>query len=580
MVDNPWLELRRQARNGGLVVADGAAQAAVRNAAEVAYRLGFVRDMTGPLTEHIGFSDNGVLKSAITMAERCNHEGRRLNGIIDHYIDLVNAMGETLIDADNKYKTAEEDSRSQFDKVKKSMGPDNVSMPTDGLGTGTAPVWYEGSLEDHDAKAGATGLPKVGGNHYGDAIGAENPYAQRGKWFWEVGQGIHHDKVAEKSSVWKWVGSRVDEGFTNLVNGLEQLETKGLWKGDGADAAIAAAKKFKAQATDFTGDLRVMAGTLYYFSGVLEFIKRVSPDDWNDEWNGTKTETDIAATEAKWFAGWYTPGLAKASANIPIFTDPTVPASTTSGGGGGQNQGGGGSGSSGGQNKFGLKSGTTPNLTMPSGTKPGGTDPSGTKPGGTDPSGTKPGGTDPNGTKPGGTDPGGSSSSGDGSGSGSSSGSSDSSGLSSALSGLQSAAQQASSAASTKKASTAAGADLSGLSSLLGQAKQGAGKGGGGAGGGGGPATNPAAALSQRLFPRAAVSAEGSMVASASASRAGIAASGAGMPMGGMPMGGHGAQGGQQGGKEHKRPDFLDSTEYLEEAMGAPPIVAKPVVEG
>lgn len=578
MVDNPWLELRQQARNGGLVVASGAAQNAINNAAEVAYRLGFVKDLTGPLTSHIGFSDNGVLQSALTMAERCNHEGRRLNGIIDHYIDLVNAMGETLIDADNKYQDAEGDSRSQFDKVKKTMGPNNVSMPTDGLGTGTAPVWTEDSLEAHDAKAGATGLPKVGGNHYADAIGAENPYAQRGKWFWEVGQGIHHDKVAEKSSIWKWVANRVDEGFTNLVNGLEQLETKGLWQGDGADAAIAAAKKFKAQAGDFTGDLRVMAGTLYYFSGVLEFIKRVSPDDWRDEWNGTKTETEIAATEAKWFAGWYTPGLAKASANIPILQDPTVPApktttttSTTRGGG---------TTTPNTKNQFGLGTLPNPNNTNPNNTKPNGTDPNNTKPNGTDPNGTKPNGTDPNGTDPNGTNPNGTNPNGTNNGSNSgTSNSGDSSGLTSALSGLQSAAQQASSAASTKKASTD-GSDLTGLSSLLGQAKKAAGKGGGGGGGagGGGAATNPAA-LSQRLFPRAAVSAEGAMTVSASASRAGIAASGAGMPMGGMPMGGHGAQGGQQG-KEHKRPDFLDSTEYLEEAMGAPPVVAKPVVEG
>jgi hypothetical protein len=56
---------------------------------------------------------------------------------------------------------------------------------------------------------------------------------------------------------------------------------------------------------------------------------------------------------------------------------------------------------------------------------------------------------------------------------------------------------------------------------------------------------------------------------------------GQGAPMGGMPMGGGGAAGAAQGGqqKDHKRADYLDSTEWLEEGIGEPSVVAKPVVD-
>ncbi|UGT59998.1 hypothetical protein [Nocardia asteroides] len=122
------------------------------------------------------------------------------------------------------------------------------------------------------------------------------------------------------------------------------------------------------------------------------------------------------------------------------------------------------------------------------------------------------------------------------------------------------------------------------LSELSEQVKR-AGKGGGGAGGGvggggggvGGGVGGERPALqnldkASKLFPRAAPAAE------FTATRAGIAP-GAGTPMSGMPMGGAGgAQGGGQQ-KDHKRADYLDSSEHLEEAFGEAPVVVRPIVE-
>ncbi|KAF0848278.1 hypothetical protein [Nocardia caishijiensis] len=103
----------------------------------------------------------------------------------------------------------------------------------------------------------------------------------------------------------------------------------------------------------------------------------------------------------------------------------------------------------------------------------------------------------------------------------------------------------------------------------------------GGAGGGGG-AKGAASGLpmvardgnQSRLFPRSAVVAAdvGSAV-----SRAGIAGVGTPGTPGAMGPGAAGAGQGQS--KEHKRPEYLRSSENLDEVLGEAPVVVRPVVE-
>ncbi len=154
----------------------------------------------------------------------------------------------------------------------------------------------------------------------------------------------------------------------------------------------------------------------------------------------------------------------------------------------------------------------------------------------------------------------------------------------------QQAAQQGMQAAQAEAAKAGLAGGVPGVAGLAeglakGGAKGGGAGGGAGAGKGGslGVGSGPGATLSgktsptaDRLFPRASMT---DAAASAASGRAGVAA-GAGAPGGmGGPMGGGGAGAGGGQNKEHKRADYLDSTEHLEEALGDAPVVAKPVVE-
>ncbi len=117
---------------------------------------------------------------------------------------------------------------------------------------------------------------------------------------------------------------------------------------------------------------------------------------------------------------------------------------------------------------------------------------------------------------------------------------------------------------------------LNGLGSAIGA--------GGGSGGGGrsfGAQSSLSAresATSSTLFPRATTtSALGENVTGQV--KAGLATSSSGMGMPGMsPMGA--AQRGNQNAKEKKRAEFLESQEWLEQAVGDAPVTSKPVVDG
>ncbi|MFI1240358.1 hypothetical protein [Nocardia salmonicida] len=149
-------------------------------------------------------------------------------------------------------------------------------------------------------------------------------------------------------------------------------------------------------------------------------------------------------------------------------------------------------------------------------------------------------------------------------------------------SAVESAATQAEQAASLAGLSgiPTTASSLDEAAKKLGLASSKGGGAGGGGAGAGSPKVDPAQALDKasKLFPRASVAAD---FATAAASRAGLAGagSGTGSPMGG-PMGGGGAGAGAGGGqKDHKRADFLDSVEHLEEAIGEAQTVVRPVVE-
>ncbi|MFB8002141.1 hypothetical protein [Nocardia sp. NPDC056000] len=598
---NPWPGLAQQAHEGNLELAPGAAGEAAKFAAEVANALGVALAYQPLLVAHRGFSDNGHLKMVRVLQDRFNAQGQNLGDIVKRYIELVEGMADVMITADKNYNSVEEDSKTKFTRFKNETH-DAAGFPTGDpkIVSGTKiPVWNDEAAPPLDSKHGHQNLEKVAkeNGHY-EAIDPEDPNGKDRVWFHAAGEGMNPQLVADTGGTWLLVAEKIDTAFNHLTTRLHQMEADKSWTGQGAQGAIKAAQDFKIEADGLTADIRSMAGNLNYVSGWLSNTKVAMPSAPTDfDYDHPAREDRIINAARLAFQRWYVTGLIAASPAVPKLGNPTayLPAvapqgRTTSD----DTRGGGGTSSKSGLTGASLSADSlnsnksNPNQKSPQGTdqnkNPNQNDPNKTDPNKTDPNGNgnDPGKNDPNKTDPGksgpnGTDPGKSSET--GTSQQSSNGSQDGSQLSSAL---QQGMQALTSATNPQKTNDP-NSTLAGIPNLLNSLSKDLAK-GGGSPGGGGAGISPAAApkeLTARLFPRAALTAE--VEGAIATSRAGIATAGA-APMGGMggaPMGGgHGAGGHGGQGKEHKRPEFLDSTEYLEEAMGAAPIVAKPVVEG
>ncbi|MFD6353582.1 WXG100 family type VII secretion target [Nocardia tengchongensis] len=612
--NNPWPGLVPQAQADTLQLSRGAALEGAKLAAIAANALIFAKSYQELLTQHKGFSDNNHLEQIVMLKVRFNDQGGRLGAILDHYIELVNAMADTMIQADKTYDAHEEDAAAKFNRLKHDADSADTDPAKPAMQRGTIPDLPGDSTPRLDQdKKGHPALYDIAheAGHY-DAIDPENPFGHDSlDWFYLAGEGMNPQLVADFGATWKKVADKVDKSFDALNKQLVKMVNDKEWTGAGAQGAIDAANAFKDQASELTDDLRAMASNLTYVSGWLDNTKvmmpRNKPTDFDYD-HYQRMENMIKAAQLA-FQHWYVPGLIGASQAVPKLSDATVAKPSLDaptrrsdlGGGGGQNNGGV-------KNRLGDGSmpnlgnmpnnkinpnganpnGTNPNGTNPNGTNPNGTNPNGTNPNGVNPNGTNPNGTNPNGTNPNGTHPNGTNPQGNPSGTNPNSNTGQSSqGMSQLSSALQQGMQGLTSLQSTEQQKKQQqelkdklkDSPLAGMPNLE-DLKKGLGGGGGGGGGGAGPAKP---AEPSRLFPRAAV--ESLEVSASGVARAGIAAgpTAAGGMGGGGGMGpmGHGAGGhGGAGGKEHKRPEFLDSSEHLDAAMGTAPIVAKPVVEG
>ncbi|MEU1430705.1 hypothetical protein ABZ412_26875 [Nocardia sp. NPDC005746] len=605
--NNHWLGLVPQAQAHTLQLGHDVALEGAKLAAIAANALIFAKNYQELLTQHKGFSDNNHLEQVVMLKTRFNDQGGRLGAILDHYIELVNAMADTMIQADKTYDAHEEDTAAIFKRLKHDADTADTDPAKPAMQRGEIPSLPGNSAPrlDQDKKVDQA-LYNIAheSGHY-TAIDPENPFSHNDlDWFYEAGAGMNPQLVADFGATWLKVAKKVDTSFGELNKQLAKMVTDKAWTGAGAQGAVDAANAFKDQASELTGDLRAMASNLTYVSGWLDSTKmmmpRNKPNDFDYD-HYQRMQNIIKAAQLA-FQHWYVPGLIGASQAVPKLSDATVakpnlnPPNRRSDAGGGQNNNNGGGGA---QNRSGGGSmpnlGSMPNNKInpngvdPNGTNPNGINPNGTNPNGTNPNGTNPNGTNPNGTNPNGTNPNGTNPQGNPSGTNPNSNSGQfSQGMSQLSSALQQGMQGLTSLQTTEQQKKQQqelkdklkDSPLAGMPNLE-DLKKGLG-GGGGGGGGGGSAPKPMLETS-RLFPRAAL-AETAEAASMGVARAGVAAGSTGMGGmgggGGMGPMGHGAGGQGQGGKEHKRPEFLDSSEYLDEAMGTAPVVAKPVVEG
>jgi hypothetical protein len=442
----------------------------------------------------------------------------------------------------------------------------------------------------------------------------ENPDSQEWADLYNLGKSTERaiKPVSHASDMWKWMAKELTDTVGAFSTKLTSIPDS-LWKGEGADSAVGAVKKYHAKADNLSERMRAVGANLEYTSQWLADTKKGMPteptppkpvviddSDASSELPGggatiTQDSENLstAATNKRNLAIYrqnmennYVQGVQASSLFVPALDELPVTAATKpedapkdgdTGGGQNNNTGGGSDNTGGGQNYGGQNNGgpsaTNYNPTSPPVVPQDTSDYSTQTKSPSDANSQTP-------TNPAGADP---TSPTSGTDALSKAANLAQNGLGGAESAIQAAARAAQEAGAAGSGLNAARAGLPGGLGTPGGGSSGinaaakVGGGGGGLGSGAAAAALQKEADAARMFPRA--NAAGPAPASALGRMGGMSA--AGMPTNGTPgsPGAAGAGQGQGQGKEHKRPNYLESSKHLEEALGDAPTVVRAVVE-
>ncbi|MFD6391376.1 hypothetical protein [Nocardia sp. NPDC060259] len=593
---NPWSGLRSESLSGALELQPKVIEGLVNEAIEVRIRVNSVKAELAKVDNLKAFA--AVVPSAAALADRFSAKGRDLKSILEDHTKILDDMGDTFLAAGKAYGDSDTGGKADFAALRGRINADKGK--TESLGQ--RPQAFGRCMDITVLKKDGGGVPDSllmpkGLKFDPMIVNAEDPtqftYAQYQTIIASMASPDMSVTVAQAATDWTWLAGRLKEKFDELSNAM--IATESSWRSPGnaggADRARQAITAYGTGNKDLVDGMKALGTALQYVSdwvyGTRTSLQAVSATEvplmvpesvraWE-----TRKELTHQQGYANAMKSTYVLGVDHTADVIALLPDPIPPTTgqqpTGNGTGTGAGTGsGGGSGSGSGAGASGLSSGFQNGMSAltsaaQTAAQQAASDAAKAAARTAAEQATKAAEDAAKQAQ-----------------------SAASSGLEQAASALTSGMEQASSAAqSALDQASAAAAEQSALSSVPGlaglnsaleeqakkmtsAAKSGGGGGGAGGGAGGGlPGQNLQNASS--LFPRAAVTATG---LEGMASRAGIAG-GAGSPMGGMPMapmGGAGAgAGGQQ--KEHKRADYLDSVEHLEEAIGAAPIVARPVIE-
>ncbi|WP_431953528.1 hypothetical protein [Nocardia lijiangensis] len=495
-----------------------------------------------------------VLPSGTDLARKMSARGGEVRDFLDRHVEILNEMADTFVAAGKAFDGAEQDSIAELDKIR---------MPTEPGGQWSSPApqllsntdWPTGIAQDprygyYQALSGSNGVSE----YHPASIDQGNAHSMDLPSICALHDSIDPSKVRYASDVWGWMSREMTAAFGGFRERLEAV--KSMWLGAGAAKATEATQLYIDDSDMLAYQMGTMSSNLFCASAWLYQTWQTTPsssqfstvesqrqalkdptylqdlrNNVNQHYWGVRTSvTEHVSTLTGTYPPGFSTGVVSADTKIPMFVAPRSPVSGTI-----RDE----------DRRRGGPTGGGPGGGVPTGRLGPGISPAGLNGSGA-PSGApanSPGAGDPSGNPL------------------------------SALSGLGQQAGNALQQAGTAGKPQGAGTPPSMMSASAKPSGPGGGSGLGASGLGAGK--EPAQQLNK--FPRAG--ALGPMAAGAglSAARAGS------VPMGGTPgtPGATGAAGQNagQGERARKRPSYLESDEHIDEAMGTPQVVSRPVVD-
>ncbi|MRH89377.1 hypothetical protein GFY24_18305 [Nocardia sp. SYP-A9097] len=178
---------------------------------------------------------------------------------MDRHRNILVDMGNTFVAAGKRYELTEHTSAVSFDGI----SFDNpVGTPPSGA---PKPV----AIPTHPRK------PKSGTQFDGYSFGPEMGSQLGWQTLYLVGNSIESQAVANAGGVWYWLSQTLDTGFETLRSTISSAS--GEWIGQGAQSAILATNQYAGASQQLTGDMNLLGDSLVYTSGWLQQTKNGMP---------------------------------------------------------------------------------------------------------------------------------------------------------------------------------------------------------------------------------------------------------------------------------------------------------------
>ncbi len=250
-----WTDLPKAAGNGLLLLEPGAAQRAATHVETmlelVVGAQDWIHQNVGVASPPVAASVSGQLMWTIFNVKF----GTQLLDRVNSHRDILTVMGETFVAAGQKYQRTEHDSEVSFDEI-------SFDEPKGTLPTGVPPVL---------TVPNAPTAPLLGIEYDAFSFGPELGAQLSWETLWVVCNGIDAPAVAAAASVWSWLATHLDTGFTTLRTSINSVSDQ--WKGAGAERAIAATDHYVTVSQQLTKDMGLMSDALLFTSGWLQQTK-------------------------------------------------------------------------------------------------------------------------------------------------------------------------------------------------------------------------------------------------------------------------------------------------------------------
>ncbi|MEU7631993.1 hypothetical protein AB0C34_18685 [Nocardia sp. NPDC049220] len=335
--NNSWQALTEQAGHGRLRLEPGTVELLAKQVGDTIARVRAVRakiSMVDALARFSG-ADSGE-----ALAAKNSDRAVELRTILDLNLTILHDMADAFFAAGKAYAGAEDISGASLRKIRP------FAMPTEpGSFHNNPPAAGSSRPPTYPAPTDATqiqtsGLPRThlppglaaltGKNRA--TVRAETPEYYPYSWFYNLGKDINPQLVADAAAIWTWMSGELKDEYDKLGNNFVAAEAK--WEGAGKNMAITASRAYSTGTLNLTRAMSSIGANLYYTSGWLAQTKPLMPTSAEPPpapYAGTMLASpaeDPRIPHITALHEWYVPGVGDSDLAVPVLPIPVSPINT------------------------------------------------------------------------------------------------------------------------------------------------------------------------------------------------------------------------------------------------------------